>query len=95
MNKGFKIFALLLGVVFTFVACDNKDNDVTNGDGTLRISVLANVESFQDGAKTRTSIGSYNETANTILWGEKESLKIAVLGDGNISKDTWATKTTS
>lgn len=95
MNKGFKIFALLLGVVFTFVACDNKDNDVTNGDGTLRISVLANVESFQDGAKTRTSIGTYNETANTILWGENETLKIAVLGDGDISKDTWATKTTS
>ncbi len=95
MNKGFKIFALLLGVVFTFIACDNKDNDVTNGDGTLRISVLANVESFQDDAITRTLIGTYNETANTILWGENETLKIAVLGDGNISKDTWATKTTS
>ncbi len=95
MNKCLKLFVSVLGVVSTLFACANQDNDVPKGDKTLRISVLANVESFQDDAKTRTSIGSYNETVNTILWGENETLKIAVLGDGVVSKDTWATKTTS
>ena len=95
MNKSFKLFASVLGVASTLVACDNKQYDVTSGEGSLRISVLANVEAFHDGATTRTSIGTYNETPNTILWGESETLKIAVLGDGVVSKDTWATKTSS
>lgn len=95
MNKYFKLFTSVLGVACTIFACDNLDNDVIKGDGTLKISVLANVEAFQESTKTRTSIGTYNETANTILWGDNETLKIAVLGDGNISKDTWATNTTS
>ena len=95
MNKGLKFFASLSGAASTLIACYNQDNDVTKSNGTLRISVFANVESFLDDAKTRTLIRTYNEAANTILWGENETLKIAVLGDGNISKDTWATKTTS
>lgn len=95
MNKCFKLFASFFGIASALVACDNQYNDVKKSDETLKISVSANVESIQDDAKTRTSIGTYNETANTILWGENETLKIAVLGGGYISKDTWATKTTS
>lgn len=95
MNKCFKLFFSILGAAFTLVACNNEDDAVSKVDGTLRISVLANVDAFHEGVKNRSSIGTYNGKANTFLWGENESLKIAVLGDGVVSKDTWAARTTS
>ena len=77
------------------MACDKQDNAVLEGDGSLKIQLTANVEPVGIGTSSRTSIGTYNGTSNTILWGENESMKMAVLGDDDVRKDTWASATTS
>lgn len=94
MNNCFKLVAFI-GIASAFIGCDKENNELISGGGTLKIQVSATIDPLNNGTETRTSIETYNETDNTILWGENETLKIAVLGDGVVSKDTWATKTTS
>ena len=85
----------LLLCTVDIMACDKQDNAVLEGDGSLKIQLTANVEPVGIGTTSRTSIGTYNGTSNTILWGENESMKMAVLGDDDVRKDTWASATTS
>ena len=95
MKNCFNLLVAIVGIAIAIVACDKEDHEIVAGDGTLKILVSATVDALNNEAITRTTIGTFNETENTILWGENETLKIAVLGDGAVSKDTWATKTTS
>ena len=82
--------------VATLIACEgNIDDSFNNRGGMLKIQVSVNSEPLKGSLESRTYIGTYNETENSILWGKKESLKIGVLGDGDVSKVTWATQTTS
>lgn len=88
---------IVLGMAVSFISCnkdiiDNKDSAIP---GTLSITVTAQAPSLNTEVDTRSYIGTHAGTSNTILWGEDESLKIGVLGDGDVSKDTWANKTTS
>ena len=94
--KEIRLYLGMLLVVILLAAC-NKDNVLGDDSsiGSLNIQVVATMDAFKGGASTRTYISNYGETANTILWGAQESLKIAVLGDGDVNKATWATKTTS
>ncbi len=61
----------------------------------LSITVTAQAPPLEADVDTRSYIGTHEGTSNTILWGENESLKIGILGDNDVNKDTWSTKTTS
>ncbi len=80
----------------TFTACNKEVNiEDKQGDTTLHINVTAQANDLLGLDDTRTYIGELNGVANSIIWGENESMKIAVLGDGDPDKATYQTSTTS
>lgn len=91
------LWLIVFGMAVSFFSCnkDTLDNKDTARPGTLNITVTAQAPSLNTDVETRSYIGTYTGTSNTILWGEDESLKIGILGDGDVIKDTWATNTTS
>ena len=80
----------------TLISCNKEVNSAEPATGeTLRINVTAVADDLLGLDGTRTYIGTYNDTPNTIIWGENESMKIAALGDGDADKATYGYSTTS
>ena len=86
---------ILVALSSVLTACEKNDVEDNLEKSPLKIRVSANIDPIGGYSSTRTYIGAYAGTSNTILWGENESLKIAVLGNGDVGKATWAKSTTN
>ena len=95
--KIFFLWLIFFGMAVSFFSCNKEilDNKVNPMPEKLSITVIAHAPSLNTDFDTRSYIGTYEGTSNTILWGRDEALKIGVLGDGEVNKVTWATQTTS
>ena len=96
MKNLFKFMMPVAIATMTLISCNKEVNSAEPATGeTLRINVTAVADDLLGLDGTRTYIGTYNDTPNTIIWGENESMKIAVLGDGDADKATYGYSTTS
>ena len=86
MKKFFKLFAMMAFAAIALVSCSKNDQNLPVSEKeTIHIDVNASVQDLLDGAGTKTYIGTYEGTANTIIWGTGEYMKIAVsAGDSNV-----------
>lgn len=83
MKKLLKLFVLMTVAVIAFVSCQQEiENNQALGEVTIRVHALANDLESED-PETRTYIDTYQGTANTILWGTGEYMKLAVTAGGN------------
>lgn len=96
MKNLFKFMMPVAIATMALVSCNKEVDSAKPATGeTLRINVTAVADDLLGPDGTRTYIGTYNDTPNTIIWGENESMKIAVLGDGDAEKASYGYSTTS
>ncbi|MBP5559418.1 MAG: chitobiase/beta-hexosaminidase C-terminal domain-containing protein [Bacteroidales bacterium] len=92
MKNLFKLFVPVAAAAIALVSCQPKEEQVGNnpaGEVTIRVHAAADNLKAGD-QETKTYIDNYQGTANTILWGTGEYMKLALTaGD----KTTFATST--
>lgn len=77
MKHLYKIFAFAAVAVVALVSC-NKENDLSDPN-SITIRVRASVDELKGAdPESKTYIGTYEGTANTILWGTGEYMKLAL-----------------
>ena len=92
MKNLFKLIVPMAVAAIALTACNKEiEKEQVFAGETLTINVTSSLDPLVGADGTKTYINS----SNTIIWGENESMKIGVLGDGDADKYTWATSTTS
>jgi len=76
MKSIFKLFVPVTVAAIALFSCQKEIQVPVNPD-TVYITVTAEAQDFANEG-TKTYIGTYQGTANTILWGTGESMKLAV-----------------
>lgn len=86
MKKFFQFLLVAIAALAISSCADNIEKDqILPGAETLHITVTADVDPLQGPELTKT----YIDDTKTIIWGENEQMKIAVLADGDAAKATF------
>ena len=74
-----KFFVPVAVAAIALVSCQKEvNNDVATPLDGITITVKAGAESVKADAETKTYLGTYNDVANTVLWGTGEYMKLAL-----------------
>ena len=74
-----KFFVPVAVAAIALVSCQKEvNNDVVTPLDGITITVKAGAESVKADAETKTYLGTYNDVANTVLWGTGEYMKLAL-----------------
>ena len=96
MKNLLKVLAPAAVAALALVSCNKESEKVqTSADGavTIRVHALAQ-ELSADNPETKTYIGTYQGTENTILWGTGEYMSLCVTSTaGENTENKWATST--
>lgn len=83
MKNLFKLFVPVAAAAIALVSCQPKEEQIGNNPaGEVTIRVHANAQAIA-GEDTKTYIDTYQGTANTILWGTDEYMKLALTAGEN------------
>ena len=93
MKTMFKFFAPMAVAALALVACQRESSKNQDLDGGQIIRVHASAQDLAN-EDTRTYIDTYEGTANTILWGTGEYMKLCITSvAGETTENKWATST--
>ena len=84
-----KIFQFLLVAVaaIALFSCTGKEKVKSLEKNSVTINVIAKADNLaSDDIETKTYITTYNNVANTILWGSNEYMKLAVTPEGGATE---------
>ena len=96
MKNLFKFIAPVAVAAVALVSCQKEvNNDSALDANAITIRVHASAQDLVTGnPETKTYLGTYNDTPNTVLWGTGEYMKLAITyGEGEGLENKWATST--
>lgn len=86
MKKFFQFMLVAVAAIALF-SCTGKEKVKSLEKNSVTINVIAKADNLaSDDIETKTYITTYNNVANTILWGSNEYMKLAVTPEGGATE---------
>ena len=86
MKKIFQFMLVAVAAIALF-SCTGKEKVKSLEKNSVTINVIAKADNLaSDDIETKTYITTYNNVANTILWGSNEYMKLAVTPEGGATE---------